>query len=121
MPKITGAEPAIVIRAEENHAKGHLRFALRAKPKVTRAIIGHCIIARCIIERMESAIQIQVNGENRETPAGTTVSTLLDQLGLNPGRVAIEYNQHILAKAKWGETKVAAGDRLEIVQFVGGG
>jgi hypothetical protein len=34
MPKITGAEPAIVIRAEENQAKGQLRFALRAKPKV---------------------------------------------------------------------------------------
>lgn len=70
---------------------------------------------------MESIIQIQVNGESRATPAGTTVRSLLDQLGLNPGRVAIEYNRHILAKSKWEETKVAAGDRLEIVQFVGGG
>jgi hypothetical protein len=34
MPKITGADPAIVIRAEENDAKGQLRFTLRAKPKV---------------------------------------------------------------------------------------
>ncbi|HEY4977836.1 MAG TPA: sulfur carrier protein ThiS [Candidatus Acidoferrum sp.] len=70
---------------------------------------------------MTNAIPVQVNGENRETPEGTTVLTLLDQLGLNAGRVAIEYNLHILPKTKWPETKIIPGDRLEIVQFVGGG
>jgi thiamine biosynthesis protein ThiS len=70
---------------------------------------------------MENAIVIQVNGENRETTAGTTVSGLLAQLGLNAGRVAIEHNRRILPKTKWEETKVGAGDQFEIVQFVGGG
>ncbi len=70
---------------------------------------------------MTNAFNILVNGENRETPAGTTVLTLLDQLGLPAGRVAIEYNLQILPKTKWEATKVAPGDRLEIVQFVGGG
>jgi thiamine biosynthesis protein ThiS len=70
---------------------------------------------------MENAILIQVNGEKRETAPGTTVGGLLSQLGLNAGRVAIEYNLRILPKAKWEETRVAQGDRLEIVQFVGGG
>jgi thiamine biosynthesis protein ThiS len=70
---------------------------------------------------MENAITIQVNGENRETAVGTTVAGLLTQLGLNAGRVAIEYNLRILPKAKWEGTQVANGDRLEIVQFVGGG
>jgi sulfur carrier protein len=70
---------------------------------------------------MTNAIAILVNGESRETPADATVLTLLDQLGLNPGRVAIEYNLQILPKTKWEETKVAPGDRFEIVQFVGGG
>ncbi len=64
---------------------------------------------------------IQVNGERREAAAGTTVRSLLDQLGLNAGRVAIEYNLQILPKTKWEETQVADGDKLEIVQFVGGG
>jgi sulfur carrier protein len=70
---------------------------------------------------MPDAITIQVNGESRETPAGTTITGLLAQLGLNSGRVAIEYNLHILPKSTWDQTQVADGDRLEIVQFVGGG
>lgn len=70
---------------------------------------------------MTNSIHILVNGENRETPAGTTILNLLEQLGLNAGRVAIEYNLQILPKTKWEETKVASGDRFEIVQFVGGG
>jgi thiamine biosynthesis protein ThiS len=70
---------------------------------------------------MEEEIVIQVNGDSRQTTAGTTVSALLAQLGLNRGRVAIEYNLQILPKTKWDDTQIAAGDRLEIVQFVGGG
>ena len=34
MPKLTGPEPALVIRAEVNKATAHLRFSLRAKPRV---------------------------------------------------------------------------------------
>jgi sulfur carrier protein len=70
---------------------------------------------------MTNAISIQVNGENRETPSGTTIRALLDQFGLNAGRVAIEYNLQILPRTKWHETRVNPGDRLEIVQLVGGG
>ena len=70
---------------------------------------------------MEQAISIEVNGESRETTAGITVAGLLSQLGLNAGRIAIEYNRRILPKTKWEETQVGEGDRFEIVQFVGGG
>jgi thiamine biosynthesis protein ThiS len=70
---------------------------------------------------MSEVVKIQVNGESRETPHGTNVTALLAQLGLNSRRVAIEYNLEILPKNKWDETKVVPGDRLEIVQFVGGG
>ena len=70
---------------------------------------------------MANEIRVQVNGETKQLPPGTSVRALLDQLGLNPGRVAIEYNLEILPKTKWEATQVAPGDRLEIVQFVGGG
>jgi thiamine biosynthesis protein ThiS len=66
-------------------------------------------------------VSVQVNGEKRELIAGTTVRQLLEQLGLNPARVAIEYNLAILPKGEWEQTRMAAGDKLEIVQFVGGG
>lgn len=70
---------------------------------------------------MAEAIHVHVNGETKQLPPGTSVLALLDHLGLNPGRVAIEYNLAILPKPKWEVTHVVAGDRLEIVQFVGGG
>jgi len=70
---------------------------------------------------MSNEILVEVNGEPRETPAGTNVVGLLEQLGLNTGRVAIEYNFKILPRAQWESTCLAVGDRLEIVQFVGGG
>jgi thiamine biosynthesis protein ThiS len=70
---------------------------------------------------MEATIQITVNGESRNTPSGATVSDLLREIGLDSGRVAIERNLEILPRPKWQETVVTAGDRFEIVQFVGGG
>ena len=66
-------------------------------------------------------MEIQLNGEKREVPDGLTVSALLAHLGLNPARVAIERNLEILPRAAWPTTSVTAGDRYEIVQFVGGG
>jgi len=66
-------------------------------------------------------MQIQLNGEQREVPDGLTVTALLAHLGLNPARVAIERNLEILPRSQWQTTAVAAGDRYEIVQFVGGG
>lgn len=68
-----------------------------------------------------SHISIQVNGEGKEVHSGISVSALLDQMGLNAGRVAVEHNRSILPRAKWAETLIAAGDQFEIVQFVGGG
>jgi thiamine biosynthesis protein ThiS len=64
---------------------------------------------------------IVVNGETRVAIPGATVIDLLRDLGLDGGRVAIERNLEILPRQKWTETRVEAGDRYEIVQFVGGG
>jgi thiamine biosynthesis protein ThiS len=46
---------------------------------------------------------------------------LLEALGIHGGRVAIERNLQILPRAEWNATRIASGDRYEIVQFVGGG
>jgi thiamine biosynthesis protein ThiS len=64
---------------------------------------------------------IIVNGETRAAIPDATVVDLLRDLGLDGGRVAIERNLEILPRQKWTETRIEAGDRYEIVQFVGGG
>ena len=66
-------------------------------------------------------ITITVNGEQRRVAPGSTVSDLLREMGLHPGRVAIERNLDILSRPDWQKTLIEAGDRYEIVQFVGGG
>jgi sulfur carrier protein len=70
---------------------------------------------------MDTNITITVNGENRSARSGASVSDLLREMGLDGGRVAIERNLEILPRPRWRETRVEAGDRYEIVQFVGGG
>jgi thiamine biosynthesis protein ThiS len=70
---------------------------------------------------MQTTISIAVNGEERAAKPGATVTGLLRELGLDARRVAIERNLEILPRPKWAETTVEAGDRYEIVQFVGGG
>jgi thiamine biosynthesis protein ThiS len=66
-------------------------------------------------------VAIVVNGEAKQAPHGATVRQLLEILGLDAGRVAIERNLEILARSEWSVTRLVAGDRYEIVQFVGGG
>jgi len=66
-------------------------------------------------------ITITVNGEQRAAKPGSTVTDLLREMGLDPGRVAIERNLEILCRPDWQKTSIQPGDRYEIVQFVGGG
>jgi sulfur carrier protein len=66
-------------------------------------------------------VKLTVNGQEREAPAGTTVAGLLELLGLPEGRVAVERNGRIVPGAEHPATPLAEGDKLEIVQFVGGG
>ena len=65
-------------------------------------------------------MQIQINGELREV-SRTTVLGLLESLGIDPRRVAVELNTEILPKAEYAEKTIADDDRIEIVHFVGGG
>jgi sulfur carrier protein len=66
-------------------------------------------------------ITVQVNGETRTCPPQTPLPQLLEQLGLNPRLVAVEYNGEILHRQYWSGTQIEEGDKLEIVTIVGGG
>jgi thiazole synthase len=66
-------------------------------------------------------LQVVINGQGRQVPAGLNVIGLLGHLGLPPERVAIERNMDILSRTDWDKTTVSEGDRFEIVHLVGGG
>jgi thiazole synthase len=66
-------------------------------------------------------LRITVNGEPRTTPPGTTVATLIAQLGMDASRVAVERNQDVVPRRTWADATLGDGDKVEIVAFVGGG
>lgn len=73
------------------------------------------------MSEVNTQIEIVVNGEPQFVPEEITVTELVARWELAAQRLAIEYNQVILARSLWSATSVQAGDRLEIVHFVGGG
>ncbi|WP_373008389.1 sulfur carrier protein ThiS [Hyphomonas sp.] len=70
-------------------------------------------------------MQITLNGEARQVNQGTTLSMLLEELseatGRDPRGIAVERNLEIVPKSEHAFTVLEEGDRLELVQFVGGG
>ena len=66
-------------------------------------------------------MEIVINGEPREVPPRTSLQTLLRLLDLKEDRVAVELNRSIVKRNLWPATLLHDHDRLEIVQFVGGG
>ncbi len=63
---------------------------------------------------------LKINGESLEL-AGRTIAEYLAGTDYDPKRIAVERNGEIVPKAKYAETVLADGDRIEIVSFLGGG
>lgn len=70
---------------------------------------------------LDDTLGIRVNGEHRRVNGGISVFELLNELGLDPHRVAVERNLSVLPRALIRDTEVEDGDDYEIVHFVGGG
>ncbi|MBY0423702.1 MAG: sulfur carrier protein ThiS [Parvularculaceae bacterium] len=66
-------------------------------------------------------MQVTINGEVRGFDTPLTVAALLARLDIEPRKVAIERNLEIVPKSTFADVVLADGDRIEIVQFVGGG
>jgi thiamine biosynthesis protein ThiS len=64
---------------------------------------------------------LTVNGENRQVEAGHSLAAFLAEIGLDPTKVAVERNLAIVPRSRYAATELSPGDRIEIVQFVGGG
>jgi thiazole synthase len=70
---------------------------------------------------LDGSLGIRVNGEHRRVPTGLSVAQMVNGLGLDPLRVAVERNLEIVPRSSLSEVCVEDGDDYEIVHFVGGG
>lgn len=66
-------------------------------------------------------IEIRLNGEARQIPAGFNIPALLQHIEIPADRVAVELNRSIVRKSEWEATRIEAGAEVEVVHFVGGG
>lgn len=66
-------------------------------------------------------MQIEVNGKPREVADGASVADLLGELELDERLVVVELNRGIVRRNERRDVGLQAGDRIEIVHFVGGG
>ena len=66
-------------------------------------------------------MELVINGETREVPPVSNVRQLLQHLGIAEKQVAVELNRNIIRRKDWENTPISNLDRVEIVQFVGGG
>ena len=66
-------------------------------------------------------MQLTVNGETQAFDAVTHVAALVERLGLDGRKVAVERNLEIVPRSAYEATALADGDRIEIVHFIGGG
>lgn len=70
---------------------------------------------------LPAAGSLTLNGQPHPLPDPATVAGLLEGLGLDTRKVAVERNEEIVPRSLYAATALTAGDRLEIVHFIGGG
>ena len=69
----------------------------------------------------DATLQLLVNGKPREIPAGSTVRGLVEALDLDQRRIAVAVNRDVVPRSRYGRQALAAGDRVEILEAIGGG
>ncbi len=66
-------------------------------------------------------MELMVNGKKLEVAEGATITALLEQLNINPLRVAVQLNLEVIKRERYEKTALNQGDRLEIITFMAGG
>jgi thiamine biosynthesis protein ThiS len=66
-------------------------------------------------------MEIRLNGKARDVADGITISRLLDELKLQPLRVAVQVNMDIIKRERYGEVALQPGDTVEVLTFMSGG
>jgi sulfur carrier protein len=69
----------------------------------------------------DQEFSIQLNGEPYSIDGDARLLALIEKLNLRRGRIAIELNHSVIPKTEWVSVSLRPGDKVEIVNFVGGG
>lgn len=70
---------------------------------------------------IDKVMEILINGEKKNLPQELNLTELLAHFELPSERVAVELNKEVVRKKDWETIKIADGDKLEVIHFVGGG
>lgn len=65
-------------------------------------------------------MQIMVNGKQEHSDA-RSIEQMVLQKGLDPESLIVEYNHAVIPQDQWGGIELKAGDKVELLSFVGGG
>ena len=68
-----------------------------------------------------SPLSIRVNGEARTVGAGSSVADLVEALGLVGRKLAVAVNREVVPRGRHALHRICDGDRIEILEAVGGG
>ena len=66
-------------------------------------------------------MNITVNGESRSLEPGTSLGQLVEKLGLEGKRIAVEVNRDIVPRSEYDDFRLSDNDKIEIVNAIGGG
>lgn len=66
-------------------------------------------------------LSVSVNGGPREVPYGTTLDQLVAEFTAAPSGVAAAVNETVVPRGEWPRTRLADGDRVEVLTAVQGG
>ncbi len=66
-------------------------------------------------------VRVEINGESREVAEAITLSALIESLSVETKVAACAVNMAVIKKDQWPSYQLAEGDRIELLQFVGGG
>ncbi len=72
-------------------------------------------------QRHPPLVNLLINGDPRSVPSDCTVAELIDTLGLETRRIAIAVNRDVVPRSAFATHRLAADDRVEILEAVGGG
>jgi len=66
-------------------------------------------------------LAVQVNGKPQELPRGCNVAQLVERLGLEGRKIAVAVNREVIPRGRYATHALADGDRIEVLEAVGGG